>query len=342
MIIGNESVDLAPLFSLHDSRNFLLTTLDFTDPVGVSSHKVAVSQLVETNESLFNKETSRFSSEHNVTKREQGKEFLVEIPYFLREDMIKPQDVQGKRKPGATVEETLTDIYAEYVGKHHVAYQRTKESVLAASLFSGKTYTPKTDDVLIQWGDLFSAVPMTATIDASSTTPSMVFQQFDQMHTDVITKAQSQAAAVERIVVFCKPAAFNAIRYSAGMVNAFQYASPTDDANIVYSVRSLLPGVTTFTIPGTNIDIIKVTDPLLLAHMTSDAVAVPKFAKGSNVYQNIYGAPSSTFDLLNSGAAEYYSYAFSPARNDAVNVVTENSQMVVNHGVGFTVQITVQ
>ncbi|MCZ5569723.1 phage capsid protein, partial [Escherichia coli] len=137
-------------------------------------------------------------------------------------------------------------------------------------------------------------------------TPSMVFQQFDQMHTDVITKAQSQAAAVERIVVFCKPAAFNAIRYSAGMVNAFQYASPTDDANIVYSVRSLLPGVTTFTIPGTNIDIVKVTDPLLLAHMTSDAVAVPKFAKGSNVYQNIFGAPSSTFDLLNSGAAEYY------------------------------------
>ncbi|EHB0495312.1 phage capsid protein, partial [Escherichia coli] len=64
-------------------------------------------------------------------------------------------------------------------------------------------------------------------------------------------------------------------------------------------------------------------------------------AKGSNVYQNIFGAPSSTFDLLNSGAAEYYSYAFSPARNDAVNVVTENSQMVVNHGVGFTVQITV-
>nr|MCV5143122.1 phage capsid protein [Escherichia coli] len=47
------------------------------------------------------------------------------------------------------------------------------------------------------------------------------------------------------------------------------------------------------------------------------------------------------FDLLNSGATEYYSYAFSPARNDAVNVVTENSQMVVNHGVGFSVQITV-
>lgn len=98
MILGNDYVDLIPLFSAHNTRNYLLSTLDFTDSVGVTSHKVAVSQLVESNESLFNKETSRFSSEHNVTKREQGKEWLIEIPYFLREDLIVPADVQGKRK----------------------------------------------------------------------------------------------------------------------------------------------------------------------------------------------------------------------------------------------------
>lgn len=51
MILGNDYVDLAPLFSAHSTRNYLLSTLDFTDPVGVSSHKVAVSQLVESNES---------------------------------------------------------------------------------------------------------------------------------------------------------------------------------------------------------------------------------------------------------------------------------------------------
>ncbi|MEF8935871.1 major capsid protein [Escherichia coli] len=342
MILGNDYVDLAPLFSAHSTRNYLLSTLDFTDSVGVTSHKVAVSQLVESNESLFNKETSRFSSEHNVTKREQGKEWLIEIPYFLREDVIRPSDVQGKRKPGTDFQETLTDIYAEYIAKHHVAYQRTKESVLAASLFSGKTYTPKTDDVLIEWGKLFNVTPMKATVNASATDTMTVFKQFDQLATDIMEKAQSQAAAVERIVVFCKPAAFNAIRYSVGMVNAFQYASPVDDANVVFNVRSLLPGVTTFTIPGTNIDLIKVTDPLHLAHMTADAVAVPKFAKGSNVYQNIYGAASSTFELINATPAEVYNYSYESSRGDAVNVVTENSQMVVNHGVGFSVQITVK
>lgn len=341
MIIGNEVVDLAPLFELNDSRNYLLSTLDFTDPMPVESHKVAVSQLIESNESLFNHPTSRFSSEHNVTKRENGEEWLIEIPYFLREDLIKPQDVQGKRKAGSSIEETLPDLYAEYIAKHNVAFQRTKESILAASLFSGKTHTPKTDDVLIDYSTLFGVSPMTATVDASSTNTMTVFKQFDQMHTDMIAKAQSQAATIERVVVFCKPAAFNAIRYSVGMVNAFQYASPVDDANVVFNVRSLLPGVTTFTIPGTNIDLIKVTDPLLLAHMTADAVAVPKFAKGAGVYKSIYGAPSSSFDLLSQGAKEYYSYAFESNRGDAVHVVTENSSLVVNHGVGFSVQITV-
>ena len=266
MILGNDYVDLAPLFSAHSTRNYLLSTLDFTDSVGVTSHKVAVSQLVESNESLFNKETSRFSSEHNVTKREQGKEWLIEIPYFLREDVIRPSDVQGKRKPGTDFQETLTDIYAEYVAKHNVAFQRTKESVLAASLFSGKTYTPKTDDVLIEWGKLFNVSAMKATVNASSTDTTKIFKEFDQIATDIIEKAQSQAAAV----------------------------------------------------------------------------AVPKFAKGSNVYQNIYGAASSTFELINAAPTEVYSYSYESSRGDAVNVVTENSQMVVNHGVGFSVQITVK
>ncbi|EIH2854510.1 phage capsid protein, partial [Escherichia coli] len=54
MILGNDYVDLIPLFQTHSTRNFLLSTLDFTDSVGVTSHKVAVSQLVESNESLFN------------------------------------------------------------------------------------------------------------------------------------------------------------------------------------------------------------------------------------------------------------------------------------------------
>ncbi|HFL1202613.1 TPA: phage capsid protein, partial [Escherichia coli] len=194
----------------------------------------------------------------------------------------------------------------------------------------------------IEWGKLFNVTPMKATVNASSTDTTKIFKEFDQIATDMISKAQSQAATIERVVVFCKPEAFSAIRFSAGMANAFQYVSPLEEGNVVYQRRDLLPGVTAFTIPGTNIDVIKLVDPLHLAHMTADAVAVPKFAKGSNVYQNIYGAASSTFELINTAPTEVYSYSYESSRGDAVNVVTENSQMVVNHGVGFSVQITVK
>jgi hypothetical protein len=42
MIIGNEVVDLSPLFGLTSTRNFLLSSLNIFDGDGVTSHKVSV------------------------------------------------------------------------------------------------------------------------------------------------------------------------------------------------------------------------------------------------------------------------------------------------------------
>ncbi|MFT0669396.1 phage capsid protein, partial [Enterobacter hormaechei subsp. xiangfangensis] len=92
-ILGQNYVDLSPLFNLNPTRNYLLASLGLFDGVGVSSHKVAVSRLVEDNRSLFNEPTARFSSEHNVTARQNGKEYLVELPFYMREDQITPADI---------------------------------------------------------------------------------------------------------------------------------------------------------------------------------------------------------------------------------------------------------
>ncbi|MFT0669394.1 phage capsid protein, partial [Enterobacter hormaechei subsp. xiangfangensis] len=92
-ILGQNYVDLSPLFNLNPTRNYLLASLGLFDGVGVSSHKVAVSRLVEDNRSLFNQPTARFSSEHNTTQRQNGKEYLVELPFYMREDQITPADI---------------------------------------------------------------------------------------------------------------------------------------------------------------------------------------------------------------------------------------------------------
>lgn len=340
MIIGNERVDLSPLFQLTSTRNFLLSSLNIFDGDGVTSHKVSVSRLLEDNTSLYNQPTARFSNEHNTTQRQSGKEWLIELPYFLREDVITPSDIQGKRKPGSDIQETVTDIYSDYMGKHAVAFMRTRESYLARSLFSGQVYTPKTDDLLIDFGDLFGVAPMTATIDLNAT-DSSTLRQIDDLVSQITEAAQSQAAAIERVIVFARGDFYSDLRFSQGMQVAMQYVSPFDDANVVITRRDLLPGVSTFSIPGMNCDVIKVTDPLLLAQMPEgvDAIAIPVFQKGSGIYTNIYGAASSTFDLLNAAPAEVYSWSFESERGNAINVISENSALSVNHGLGFSVHI---
>jgi hypothetical protein len=151
----------------------------------------------------YNQPTARFSNEHNVTARQSGKEWLIELPYFLREDVITPSDIQGKRKPGSDIQETVTDIYSDYMNKHAVAFMRTRESYLARSLFSGQVYTPKTDDLLIDFGDLFGVAPMNATLDLSAT-DSSTLRAIDDMVSQITEAAQSQAAAVERILSLLK------------------------------------------------------------------------------------------------------------------------------------------
>ncbi|MBX8837291.1 MULTISPECIES: major capsid protein [Enterobacter] len=339
-ILGQNFVDLSPLFNLNPTRNSLLASLGLFDGVGVSSHKVAVSRLVEDNHSLYNEPTARFSSEHNVTARQNGKEYLIELPYFLREDQITPADIQGKRKPGTDVQETLTDVYAAFTQKHSVAFMRTRESYLARCLFSGTVHTPKTDDVLIDFGALFGVTPMNTTLNLTAT-DSSTLRAIDDMVSQISEAAQGMAAQVERIIVFAKGDFYSNLRFSPAMEAAFRYVSPLDESNVVYQRRDLLPGISTFSIPGSNVDVVKVTDPLLLAQMgDADAIAIPQFATGSMVYQNIYGAPSSSFELLDAAAAETYSWSYESERGDVVNVISENSSLPVNHGLGFSVHIT--
>lgn len=163
---------------------------------------------------------------------------------------------------------------------------------------------------------------------------------------DVLDKIQQAAGGlagqIERVVVFAKPAAFSSLRFSDAMANAFQYVAPYDSRNIVFQRNELLPGVSTFSMPGSPIDVIKVTDTLILAQMPDDAdmIAIPVFSKGTNVYQVMYGAASSTFALLDAAPAEFYSWGYQNERGSEWNVITENTALPVSHGLGMQVKIT--
>jgi hypothetical protein len=115
------------------------------------------------------------------------------------------------------------------------------------------------------------------------------------------------------------------------MEAAFRYVSPLDEGNVVFQRRELLPGVSTFSIPGSNVDVIKVTDPLLIAQMgDADAIAIPQFAEV--VFTPILRRGFVNFELLNAAPAEVYSWSFESERGNAINVISENSALPVNHG----------
>lgn len=105
--IGREMVDLAPIFQALPERNYLMNALDLFDGVGVQNPKVVVTQLLDDNYSLFNTPQSRYSSNHDTTARQNGKEYLIEIPWFAREDEFKPVDVQGRRVQERTTSKPL-------------------------------------------------------------------------------------------------------------------------------------------------------------------------------------------------------------------------------------------
>ncbi len=75
-----------------------------------------MTQPLDHNYSLFNTPQSRYSPGHDTTARQNGKDYLIEIPWFAREDEFKPVDVQGRKAQGTDYEQTVTDLYTEYTG----------------------------------------------------------------------------------------------------------------------------------------------------------------------------------------------------------------------------------
>lgn len=118
--------------------------------------------------------------------------------------------------------------------------------------------TPATDDLLISYAELFGVVPMTASVSTATAA-----QDFDAILDKVQAAAGGLAGQIERVIVFAKPTAFSQIRFSDSMAKAFTYVAPYDERNLFYQRHELLHGVSTFSLHGAPIDIVKVTDPLI-------------------------------------------------------------------------------
>lgn len=338
----NKMLDLVPLFQAAPTENYLLQNLGIFEKVPSESIYVAVDRLIEDNASLLNKETKRFSPEHNSTKRSSYSGFQIELPHFAREDTLSAADFQKSgRVAGSDRSESRLEILADYVKRHAKAHNRTLETYYANALFKGKVAVEYTDDApLIDYADSFDAPFMTASIDLSDdTTP--VIRIFNEYLDQVTNATGGMWSDVKRTVVFAGANFFNALRFHPSLEKAYAFVSPFDPQNITTQRQELLPNVQTFSLPGMSVDVIKVTDPLLTPYIgINEAIMLPVFQPGTNVAQHVYGPASRDTNLAASGVTqEYFSYVYEKQRGES-EVVSEASILPINHGTGFTMIIT--
>jgi len=338
IFVGGERVDFTPLFAAFPRRNFLITQLGIFDGVPVPSKRVVLQDMVSSNLSLLNKPMKRHSSEHNVTFRDVDTQRMTTLAYYPRRDVFTPGDVMDKRHIGSALplEESEALLAEEYLQKHRIAFDRTKEEMLARALFAGEAVDDNGD--VISWADIYKQTPLNAEFDFTSTTvnPMDVLEDVVQA---IETKAESLSSSIDRFVVFATNDFFNGFRRSPAFKELFKYEAVNDPRNPVTALGSTVNNAS-FDLPNSNITIVRVTDDLIVKYLPAGgAVVVPMFASGTQAYSNFYGAGSGRFDYLGT-AEEFYSYGFRNLEGNEYNVVSENSAIPVNRVIGLSAKLT--
>lgn len=337
-----QMADLLPAFFQQPQQNYLLQSLNIFDKIGSDSIRVTLDILTEDNRTLINDPKKRYSFDHNSTAREKASNYLVEMPYFHREDTISSADFQkGVRRVGSDSEQTYVEILNDYLSKHSTAHKRTVEAMYARALFRGTVATPFTDEApLIDYTASFDAPFMTASLNLTDNNID-VLEAFDSFLSQVSDATKGLFSNVRRVIVFAGSDAYSKLRFHTSMKSAFQYVSPLDEGNIITQRREILPNVQTFTMPGIAVDVVKITDPLLTSFLTSnEMVMLPVFTSGSGAYKHVFGPASADTNLAREGTPqEVFSYAYSKERGES-EIVSEASILPVNHSTAFSLRIT--
>lgn len=333
-------LDLQEPFHALPQRNYLLTALGLFSKQGSDNVRVGFDRLVETNKSLLNNPQKRYSYQHNSTALDAASFHSLTMPYYMRQDSITSADFQrGNRRPGTNDEETFTEILGDYISKHQIAHSRTLETVYAQALFQGKAYDAESDSVLIDYAASFDSPFMSDSLDLSADSTN-VLQAFDEFQDKVSDAVGGLYSSVSQIICFAGASAFKALKYHASLKEAFTYVLPMDAGNIIVQKADLIPNVQYFTMPGTNIRVVKVNDPLLTPYIgQNELIFVPVMSANSGGLIHYYGPASANVDLARSGdVQELFSYSIADAMGKT-DVIYESNILPVNHITSMTLKV---
>ncbi|CAI2789917.1 Uncharacterised protein [Serratia grimesii] len=280
--------------------------------------------------------TERFGTDYNVTDRQRGKNFSVQIPHTTTSGRITSEDWQGHRKFGTNREEAKLELIAAEAAKQHESYLRSKEARLATALFENKVLDPHTNDGLIDFTDVFGFQQGAAAITTGQLDNPL--EQIDNAKRSIRRKMGAFTKTTSGFVALVDDELFAKVKWHSQTLALIQHnmISP----NFLFNNKEIYPGYEMFTVNGitfvqnSNTDITAIRDGegFLFPIIKPTAISASPFV-------NIAGPASRNFDLAGSGIMDFYSYAIADKLGNP-EIFSEFSHLPICYRSDFVTKLT--
>lgn len=311
--------------------------------LGVFSEESVTNQVVqfdETNMSLVLVQDKQRGKRNQVNKEQYSKLHTVGVPHFPLDDVIRPQDVIGRRRAGTKDQpETMANVRAKKMERIRKSWSATIEYARMQAIM-GLVYNPNSTNDVQSWFTEMDVTQKTVNFDFTNTTLDMIelieegyaFSQDNLLAGEIATD----------FVAICSPQYFSALIKHPSVKEAYKYYSSGQEplrnrltSDVDGRFREFEYGGVRFIeyrgsypdADGNNQPIVPAGEAYLMPLGTSDTFVT-------------YYAPADRFGYENTAGEQQYYWEFPDERGHQIDIETESNFLNVNRRPNCVVKLT--
>lgn len=304
-----------------------------TSPEGVTTSTVTMEQITQSGAVLVD----RIRGErNNYSKDYVRKLYSYSIPHFNIDDILKPEDIQGKTAYGTNDSaEVVAQALARKMERIRRSYGQLKEKIFAQLLADGTVYAPNgtvSTNFYTEFGVSRKEVDFvfgTATTD--------IIGKIEEGIAHIVDNMQSGDTA-QGFIAFCSPGFFSNLIKHAKVQAAYTYYSSTQEP-LRNRLNSSLPmGTRTFVHGGVTFVEYRGSDFGGTVFMTANEARLVPIGNADSF--GFYAGPANGYmDLVNTIGQENYMFTFTDPRTGAIEIQTEANLLAVARRPGVVVRL---
>lgn len=296
-----------------------INSLGLFNVVPVAEHTVVFEEILFDGALIVD----RVRGERNSVGRDANRKIhSFPVPHFPMDDLILPQDIQGKRAYGSATEaEQLDAVRIRKMARIRQNHAWTLEAARAQVLTAGSVYAPN-GTVTQNWFTEFGK------------TQTSVDFVFGTSTTNIIAKVEACIAAIQDnagsvtisgVVALCSPTWFAKLISHPNVVNAYQYYTSTQSPlrDRLATGGSSVPLHRMFDYGG--VHFIEMRDAYNGVPLIPVGTAV--FVPLGTEYFKTYFSPANRFGLVNTLGEEVYMFEYASPNGTSIQLETESNHV---------------